>query len=136
MKGASEAIEFYKKAFGAQELVRMPAPDGSLIHAAVKIGDSTVMLVDENPQWGSKSPQTLNGSPVGIHLYVEDADKVFDQAVKAGAKVTFPLENAFWGDRYGKLKDPFGHEWSVGTKIEDLSPEEIGKRAEKIFSKA
>lgn len=127
--GAADAIEFYKKAFNAVEIVRIPGPDGKLMHAAVRIGDSVVMLVDEFPDWGSLGPKSLKGSPVTIHLYVENVDAAFEQAVHAGAKVTMPLENAFWGDRYGRLEDPFGHSWSLATQIRDLSPEELQEAA-------
>jgi uncharacterized glyoxalase superfamily protein PhnB len=123
--GAAEAIEFYKKAFNAVEMMRLPGPGGKLIHASVRIGDSILMLVDEFPEMGAKSPKSLQGSPVTIHLYVEDADAAVAQAVAAGAKVTMPLADAFWGDRYGQLEDPFGHSWSVATHLRDLSPEEI-----------
>ena len=125
--GAAQAIEFYKQAFGAIEKGRMPGPDGRLMHAAVKIGDSTVMLVDEMPQWGALGPKSLKGSPVTIHLYVEDVDSFVARAVKAGAKVTMPLADQFWGDRYGKLEDPFGHHWSVATHQRDVTPEEMKK---------
>ena len=111
--GAAKAIDFYKQAFGAQETARMPGPDGKLMHAAVRIGDSTVMLADEMPEWGSLGPKSLKGSPVTIHLYVDDVDSFVARAVKAGAKVTMPVADQFWGDRYGKLEDPFGHHWSV-----------------------
>ncbi len=134
VKGAAQAIEFYKEAFGAIELVRLPGPDGnSVMHSSLKIGNSVVMLVDEYPDMGCLSPQSINGTPVTVHLYVEDADAVFDKAVEAGAKVTMPLENTFWGDRYGKLEDPFGHSWSVATHIEDLTPEQIMEGAAKAF---
>ena len=123
--GAAKAIEFYKKAFGAVETGRMPGADGKLMHAAIRIGDSCVMLVDENAQWGMLGPKALKGSPVAIHLYVEDADAFVARAVKAGAKVTMPLDDMFWGDRYGKLEDPFGHQWSVATHVRDVSPEEM-----------
>jgi len=123
--GAAEAIEFYKKAFGATEEARMPGPDGRLMHAAVRIGDSTVMLVDEMPEWGALGPKSLKGTPVTIHLYVEDVDAVVERAVKAGAKVTMPVADQFWGDRYGKLEDPFGHHWSVATHVRDVSMEEM-----------
>lgn len=125
--GAAAAIEFYKKAFGAEEIWRLPAADGKLMHACIRIGDSQVMLVDENVGWGLSGPKALNGSPVTIHLQVEDADAVFATAMAAGAKVTMPLSNMFWGDRYGNLEDPFGHRWSVATHIQDLTPEEIRK---------
>ena len=134
VKGAAQAIEFYKEAFGAIEFVRLPGPDGnSVMHSSLKIGNSVVMLVDEYPDMGCLSPQSINGTPVTVHLYVEDADAVFDKAVEAGAKVTMPLENTFWGDRYGKLEDPFGHSWSVATHIEDLTPEQIIEGAAKAF---
>ena len=127
--GAAKAIEFYKQAFNATEMMRLPGPEGRLIHACIQIGDSPVMLVDENPQWGCLGPIALKGSPVTIHLQVENVDAVFDQAVKAGAKITMPVENMFWGDRYGRLEDPFGHQWSVATHIRDVSPEEIQQAA-------
>src|SRR5688572_1542961 len=123
--GAADAIEFYKKAFGAIEMMRVPAPNGRLMHGAVRIGDSTVMLVDENPEWGALGPVALKGSPVTIHLQVEDADALFDRAVKAGATTVMPIDDAFWGDRYGIVKDPFGHQWSIATHVRDLTPEEI-----------
>jgi uncharacterized glyoxalase superfamily protein PhnB len=125
--GAAKAIEFYKQAFGAQECARLPGPDGRLMHAAVKIGDSQVMLVDEMPEWGALGPKALKGSPVTIHLYVDDVDAVVARAVKAGAKVTMPVADQFWGDRYGKLEDPFGHHWSVATHVRDVSMEEAQK---------
>ncbi|HTD06584.1 VOC family protein [Undibacterium sp.] len=123
--GAANAIEFYKKAFNAVELSRLPAPDGKLMHAAIRIGDSTLMLVDEFPQWASVGPKSLKGSPVTIHLYVENADATFAQAVAAGATVKMPLADMFWGDRYGVLIDPFGHNWSIATHMRDLTPEEV-----------
>jgi PhnB protein len=122
---AAAAIEFYKKAFNAEEMARLPAPDGKLMHAAIRIGDSTVMLVDESPDWGCFGPKSLKGSPVTIHLYVEDVDAVVEQAVRAGAKITMPVEDMFWGDRYGKLEDPFGHQWSVATHLREVTPEEL-----------
>ncbi|HEY1288045.1 MAG TPA: VOC family protein [Burkholderiales bacterium] len=125
--GAAQAIEFYKQAFGATEKGRMAGPDGRLMHAAVKIGDSTVMLVDEMPEWGALGPKSLKGSPVTIHLYVEDVDSFVARAVKAGAKVTMPVADQFWGDRYGKLEDPFGHHWSVATHQRDVAPDEMKK---------
>jgi PhnB protein len=122
---ASAAIEFYKKAFNAVELSRMPGPGGKLMHALLRIGDSNLMLVDEMPQWGALGPKALKGSPVTIHLYVEDADATVAQAVAAGATVTMPLAQMFWGDRYGQLRDPSGHHWSVATHTQDLTPEQI-----------
>ena len=125
--GAAKAIEFYKKAFGAEEGGRLPGPDGRLMHAAIRIGDSTVMLVDEMPEWGSLGPKALKGTPVTIHLYVEDADAFVARAAQAGAKVTMPVAEQFWGDRYGKVEDPFGHHWSVATHVRDVTPEEMKK---------
>ena len=123
--GAADAIEFYKKAFGAVELARLPGPQGKLMHAVIRIGDSAVMLVDEMPQWGALGPKSLKGSPVTIHLYVENVDATVERAVKAGAKITMPVDDMFWGDRYGKLEDPFGHHWSVGTHVRDVGMEEM-----------
>ncbi len=122
---AAEAIEFYKRAFGAVEEARLPGPGGKLMHAQVRIGDSPLMLVDAFPEWGTRGPDELKGSPVTLHLYVQDADAAFERAVAAGATVTMPLADMFWGDRYGQVKDPFGHQWSIATHIRDLGPEEI-----------
>jgi uncharacterized glyoxalase superfamily protein PhnB len=133
IRDAAKAIEFYKKAFGAKETFRMPGPGGKIMHAELQIGDSMLMLAEEMPEYGAKSPQALGGSPVNVFLYVEDADKVFNQAVAAGATVTMPLADQFWGDRYGKLADPFGHQWSVATHKEDVAPEEMVKRAAKAM---
>jgi PhnB protein len=123
--GAADAIEFYKNAFDAVELCRVPTPDGKLMHAAVRIRDSIVMLVDEFPEMHALGPVALKGSPVTIHLQVEDADAVFEQAVNAGARVKMPLADMFWGDRYGQVVDPFGHHWSIATHVRDVSPEEL-----------
>ncbi|HEX4152351.1 MAG TPA: VOC family protein [Steroidobacteraceae bacterium] len=123
--GAAQAIEFYQKAFGATETSRMPGPGGKLMHASVRIGDSTVMLVDEMPEHGVLGPQALKGSPVMIHLYVEDADALVARAAAAGAKITMPVADMFWGDRYGQLEDPFGHRWSVATHVVDMTPTEM-----------
>ena len=128
-RGAAKAIEFYTKAFGAKEMFRMPMPDGSIAHAEVQIGDSMLMISDENPDMGAVSPQSLNGTPVNIFLYVKDVDAAFQQAVKAGATGVMPPTDMFWGDRYSKLSDPFGHSWSIATHKEDVAPEEMGKRA-------
>ena len=130
--GAAKAIEFYVEAFGATESARLPGPDGRLMHAAVRIGDSTVMLVDEMPEWGALGPKSLKGSPVTLHIYVEDVDAFVARAVKAGAKVTMPVEDAFWGDRYGKLEDPFGHHWSVATPVREVSMEEAQKAMQEM----
>ncbi|HEX9453020.1 MAG TPA: VOC family protein [Candidatus Binatia bacterium] len=132
--GAAEAIDFYKKAFNAVELGRMDGPQGKLLHGAIRIGDSMVMLADEFPDWGSLGPKSLKGSPVTIHLYVEDVDAFTARAVAAGAKVTMPIQDMFWGDRYGKLEDPFGHQWSVSTHVRDVSPEEMQQAAQKACS--
>jgi uncharacterized glyoxalase superfamily protein PhnB len=123
--GAADAIEFYKKAFGAVEEGRLAGPNGRLMHAMVRIGGSAVMLVDEMPEWGALGPKSLKGSPVTIHLYVEDADAVAARAVAAGAKLTMPVADMFWGDRYGKVEDPFGHHWSIATHVRDVTPEEM-----------
>ncbi|MDX2231492.1 MAG: VOC family protein [Leptolyngbyaceae cyanobacterium bins.349] len=127
------AIAFYQQAFGAVEMGRMPSPDGKIMHAELKIGDSLLFLNDEFPDMGCPSPMKLNGSPVTIHLQVEDVDTVFEQALQAGATVTMPLQDMFWGDRYGKLVDPFGHHWSLATHIEDVSSEEMQQRAAALF---
>jgi PhnB protein len=132
--GASDAIAFYKAAFNAVEAARLPGPDGKLMHAMVRIGDSPLMLVDENPAWGALGPKSLKGSPVTIHLYVEDVDATVAKAVAAGAKVTMPVADMFWGDRYGQLEDPFGHRWSVGTHIRDMSEQEMRAEMAKMTS--
>lgn len=128
VKNAPAAIDFYKQAFGAQEIFRMPRPDGVIMHAEIQIGDSRFMLGDEAAGQG-RSPQSLNGTPVSIYLYVEDADSAFRQATAAGATPSMPLQDMFWGDRYGRLTDPFGHQWHVATHKEDVSPQEMGQRA-------
>jgi PhnB protein len=127
--GAARAIEFYKEVFGAIEVMRMDAPGGKIGHAEIKIGDSYVMLADEFPEMGARSPQSFGGSPVGLLLYVEDVDALAERAVAAGAKMQSPLEDKFYGDRMGKLVDPFGHIWAIATHMEDVSPEEMEKRA-------
>ncbi len=133
--GADQAIEFYKKAFGAEEITRISGPGGKgIMHAELKIGDSTLMMCEEFPDMGAKSPAAIGGSPVTLHLYVQDADQAFDRAVSAGATVKMPLTDMFWGDRYGRLIDPFGHEWSIATHKQDLTPEQISKGAEQAFS--
>ncbi|HYE84824.1 MAG TPA: VOC family protein [Vicinamibacterales bacterium] len=128
VRGAAEAIEFYKKAFGATETVRMPGPGGKIMHAEVKIGNSMLMLSDENPERGAISPATLKGSGGSIMLYTDDVDKVFKQAVAAGAKSVMEPVDMFWGDRMGNVIDPFGHSWAIATHKEDVTPEEMGKR--------
>ena len=130
----ADAIEFYKGAFGAVEIGKQLMPDGDkVIHAMIRIGDSVVMLVDEFPEWGAVGPITLNGSPVTLHLYVEEVDAFVDRAGWAGATVTMPVQDTFWGDRYGKLEDPFGHKWSVATHIRDVEPEEMERAARECF---
>jgi len=130
--GAAEAIEFYKKAFGATEGGRLPGPQGKLMHAMIRICGSAVMLVDEMPEWGALGPKALKGSPVTIHLYVENVDAFVKRAVDAGAKITMPLADMFWGDRYCKLEDPFGHHWSVATHIRDVSQQEMQQAMQKM----
>lgn len=130
--GAADAIDFYKKAFGAAEMSRLLGADGKVMHAMLRIGDSAVMLVDEAPAHGMLGPKALKGSPVTIHLYVEDVDALVARAVAAGATITMPLENTFWGDRYGILEDPFGHRWSVATHVRDVTPDEMKQAMQKM----
>lgn len=130
IKGAADAIEFYKKAFGATELFRFPAPDGKIGHAEIKIGDSPIMLADEYPDMGYKGPKSLGGSPVSLMIYVEDVDTVFNRAVNGGATVKEAVSDKFYGDRIGTLVDPFGHIWHVSTHKEDVSLEEMEERAQ------
>jgi len=134
IKNAAGAIEFYKKAFGAKELMRMADPDGKVMHAEIKIGDSPIMISDEMPERGVRGPQSLGGTSGSIFLYVEDVDALARQAIGAGAKELMPVQDQFWGDRYGKLVDPFGHVWDVATHKEDLTPEEMRKRAAELFA--
>lgn len=129
IKNAANALEFYKNAFGAKELFRMPGPDGRVMHAEIKIGDSRIMLADECPEMNARSPQALGGSPVSLLLYVENVDTFFNQAVSAGAKVDRPVKDQFYGDRSGSLSDPYGHAWHVATHVEDVPPAELQKRA-------
>jgi PhnB protein len=136
VRGAAAAIEFYQKAFGAQVVMVMPGPDGkSVAHAELKIGDSMLFMCEEFAPRGCLSPVGLGGTPVTLTLYVEDADAVFNRAASAGAQVRLPVQDMFWGDRYGQLTDPFGHIWAVATHKEDLTPEEIGRRAQAAFAK-
>ncbi len=128
VKGAARAIEFYKKAFGATEMFRMPGPNDLIMHAEIKIGDSVVMLADEHPGMSHRSPLGLGGTTVSLLLSVADVDKSFAQALAAGATVQKPLQNQFWGDRMGTVADPFGHVWSLSTHIEDVPPEEMQRR--------
>lgn len=129
VRDGAGAIDFYKKAFGATEVMRFPAPGGKIGHAEVQIGDSRVMLADEYPDEGHRSPEAYGGSPVSLHLFVEDVDKVFGQALAAGATQRRPVKNQFYGDRSGTLQDPFGHVWNIATHTEDVSLEEMQKRA-------
>ena len=129
VENAAEAIEFYKRAFGAKERMRMPTPDGRIAHAELDIGDSVVMLSDPFPNSSHKSPKELGGTSAGIFMYVEDVDAVVQDAIDAGATVTMPIEDMFWGDRFGGVMDPFGHAWQIATHKEDLSEEEIAERA-------
>ena len=134
-RGAAEAIEFYKKAFGAREILRMPMPDGRVAHAEIQIGDSRLMLGDEAPEQGARAPQSVGGTPVHIFLYLKDVDKTFAQATGAGATVEMPPMNMFWGDRYCKVQDPFGHKWNMATHIEDLTPKEMARRGAEAMAK-
>lgn len=126
---AAAAIEFYKEAFGATERTRMNGPGGSIMHAELQIGDSVLMLGDEAPEMGASSPKTIGDTPVGLMVYVENVDQAFAKAVEAGAEVEMPPMDMFWGDRFCKLKDPFGHKWSLATHVEDVDDEEMAKRA-------
>lgn len=132
VQGAAKAMEFYKKAFGAKETMRLPGPEGTLMHAECKIGDSHVMLADENIQWNALSPRHLGGTCVALLIYVDNCDKVVDKAVAAGAKLERPVQDQFYGDRSGMVIDPFGHRWTIATHIEDVTPKEIMKRYESM----
>ena len=129
---APRALEFYKKAFGAKELMRHAGPDGRIGHAEIKIGDSIVMLADEHLEVNARSPKTVGGTPVSLHFYVKDVDAVARQATAAGAKVVRPVQDQFYGDRNGMLEDPFGHQWHISTHIEDVSPAELRRRAAQL----
>ena len=134
ISNAPRALAFYQEAFGAEVVSKMFMPDGTtLMHAEIRIGDSMIMLGEEAKEFGALSPYTLEGSPVTLHLYVPDVDAAWDRAVKAGCKIDMPLETMFWGDRYGKLTDPFGHHWSLATHVEDLTEAEIEARAAEAF---
>lgn len=135
VEGAAAAIDFYKQAFAAVELFRMPGPDGRLGHAEIKIGNSIVMLADEVPQMGHRGPKALGGSPVGLMLYVEDVDTMFGKAIAAGAVVTRAVQDQFYGDRSGTLTDPFGHVWTISTHKEDVPPDEMQRRAAEYMQK-
>jgi PhnB protein len=131
---AAEAIEFYKRAFGAKERGRMDAPDGRIAHAELEIGDSTLMLSDPFPQASTRPPKELGGTSVNLFMYVEDVDTAFKRALDAGATETMPLDDMFWGDRFGTVTDPYGHTWSLATHVEDVSPEEMAKRGEEAMA--
>jgi PhnB protein len=126
--GASAAIDFYTSVFGATERMRMAGPEGKVGHAELEIGDAVIMLADEHPESNARGPRSVGGTPVSLHMYVEDADAVFRRAVEAGAKELRPVEDQFYGDRLGSFEDPFGHHWHVATHVEDVSPEEMSKR--------
>ncbi|MES1241843.1 MAG: VOC family protein [Acidobacteriota bacterium] len=133
VKGAARALDFYKQAFGATELLRMDGPDGSIGHAEIKIGDSPVMLADEHPQMGFRSPQTLGGAGVSLMIYVENVDEVFPRAIAAGGKELRAVQNQFYGDRSGTLEDPFGHVWTISTHVEDIPEDEMLRRSEELL---
>lgn len=135
VRDAARAIEFYKKAFGAKERGVAKDPDGKVMHAELMIGDSIIMLSDEYPEFGCLSPQTIGGSSSGLHIYLDGVDAAFDRAVKAGAEVEMPVADQFWGDRYGKLKDPFGHKWSIGTHVKDMSADEMKRAMDEACAK-
>ena len=135
VRDAVRAIEFYKQAFGAQERGVMKGPDGKVMHAELKIGDSIIMLGDEFPEYGALSPQSTGGAGMGLHIYIDGVDAAFDRAVKAGARVDMPVSDQFWGDRYGKLTDPFGHKWSIGTHTKDMSADEMKRSMDEAMAK-
>ena len=132
--GAAKAIDFYKKALGAEEIMRFPGPDGSIMHAELRLGDSVIMLGDEMPDQGGRGPKSIGGTPVSFFVYREDVDAAWKRAVDAGARPVVPLADQFWGDRTGCLEDPFGHQWWLAQHIQDLTPEEIRRNAESHFA--
>jgi len=134
VRDAERAIEFYKQAFGAKERGVAKSPDGKVMHAEIMIGDSIIMLADEFPEFGSLSPQSVGGSPMGLHIYIDNVDAAFERAVKAGAQVEMPVMDQFWGDRYGKLKDPFGHNWSIATHVKDMSADEMKRSMDEAMA--
>lgn len=136
VRDAAKGIEFYKKAFGATELLRIDGPGGKVGHAEIRLGEAIIMIADEHPEMGFRSPQTLGGSPVMLHIYVPDVDALIKQAVAAGAKVKQPVENKFYGDRAGGVEDPFGHSWFFATHVEDVPPDELQRRAAKMHGGA
>ncbi len=134
VRDCAEAIAFYVKAFGAEEILRMPMPDGQrIMHAEVKVNGTPIMMADEMPEFGSQSPLTLQGTPVSLHLYVPDVDAAYARAQEAGCVAFMPPQDMFWGDRFGRLKDPYGHEWSMATHVRDVTPEEMRDAAAKAF---
>ncbi|HTW32840.1 MAG TPA: VOC family protein [Candidatus Sulfotelmatobacter sp.] len=136
VRNAARAIEFYKEAFGAKERGVMRAPDGKVLHAEMMIGDSIIMFADEFPDMGTLSPESIGGSSMGLHIYLDNVDEAFARAVKAGAKVEMPVMDQFWGDRYGSLKDPFGHKWSIGTHTKDLTMDEMKQGMDEAMEQA
>jgi PhnB protein len=134
VRNAAQAIDFYKKALGAEELMRMATPNGKIGHAELKVGDSIIFLTEESPEMGNKSPQTLGGSASSLYLYVEDVDKAFQRAIDAGGKSTMPVADMFWGDRFGTFSDPYGHNWGLSTHVQDLSEQEIEKAAKDFYA--
>jgi PhnB protein len=136
VRGAEKALDFYRKAFNAEETLRMPGPDGKIIHAEFRIGDSVMMLGEEMPAMGGKSPQSLGGSPVSFFIYLENVDEAWQRAINAGAKQVMPLADMFWGDRAGCVDDPFGHHWWLAQHVADLTPEEIKRGQEEFFSQS
>lgn len=135
IKGAAAAIDFYRTAFNATEVMRMPMPDGRIGHAELRMGDSVVMLADESPEAEAISPSTLGGTTVGLMIYVEDADSIFNKAISMGAKVKKPMATQFYGDRNGTIEDPFGHKWTIATHVEDVTPEEMKRRMDAMMKK-
>lgn len=135
VRNAAEAIEFYKKALGAQQIVRMDGPDGKVMHAEIKIGDSMIFLGEETPNMGNKSPQSVGAATGGLYLYVEDVDKAFQQAIKAGGKQKMPVTDMFWGDRYGQFTDPYGYTWGISTRTYEMTPEEIEEGQKAFFAR-
>lgn len=134
VRNGAQAIDFYKKALGAEEIMRMEGPDGKIGHAEIKIGDSIVFITDESQAMGTKSPQTLGGTASNLYLYIEDVDSAFKRAVDAGGKATMPVTDMFWGDRFGQFVDPYGHTWGLSTHVEDVSEEETERRAADFYA--
>lgn len=135
IKDCANAIDFYKKALGAQEIYQSRMPDGKIMHAMIQIGNSIIMLADEFPAMGAVGPNTLGGTSTTLHIYTDDADKLFNQAVSVGATPVMPIADMFWGDRYGQIKDPYGHSWAIATHIRDVSPEEMEKAMKEMSEK-